>query len=289
MKKHLLKFSLILSIGGVVYFTSVGLTNAYETGAPSGCSYSPYDENNFTGDCSGCHTQVLTQQNWISSNIPLTGYIPGVTYTITCKAVDKASGHNSSFGFECTPQNQKTGAVVGTLGNITTSGTGATQILSSEWMTQTSGSYKSTDSNKWSFTWKAPSPGKGAVNFYACFNCGSVTSSGSAQIYWDSLHYKQGSTVGIEQITNVASEINVYPNPIKDVFNVSYELQNSKQVEINLYSIDGKQVANLLSGDEQTVGEHNHTLRIPLITPGIYLLQVIQGEQVSYKKVVVER
>ncbi|HXP50196.1 MAG TPA: T9SS type A sorting domain-containing protein, partial [Bacteroidia bacterium] len=176
----------------------------------------------------------------------------------------------------------------GTLANITSSGAGSTTIASSTWITHTSSSYTGTDSNKWSFKWTAPSPGVGAVRFFANFNCGSGTNSGSGWIYFDSTHFKQASTVGIAQVTDAnTNEITVYPNPVKDMFNVSYSLQESKQVDINVYTIDGKQVSTLSSA-EQTAGDHNQSLRMPSVAPGIYLIQVIQGEQATYKKVVVE-
>ncbi|MGP8215982.1 MAG: choice-of-anchor V domain-containing protein [Bacteroidia bacterium] len=291
MKKNLLKLSLFLTVGGIIYFTNVEKTNAHSNGKSiSGYSGSPYDGAT-CGTNGGCHNShpLQSEENWVTSNVPVSGYVPGTTYTITCKPVNKTSGQNTNFGFEITPQNQSTGAVVGTLANITTSGAGSTQITSSEWVTHTSSSYQATDSTSWSFKWTAPNPGVGAVNFYAVFNCGESDNESSAYIYWDSLHYVQAKTTGVEQITDVASEINVYPNPVKDVININYSLQESKQVEVNLYSIDGKQVGTLLSGAEQAAGEHTYALQVPSVTPGLYLLQVVQGEQVSYKKVVVER
>jgi|GEM_PF-897014 hypothetical protein len=291
MKKHLLKLSVFLIVGGILYFTNIQTTFSHTAGGTSisGCSGSTYDEANNTGDCVGCHSSNKGYVSWITSNIPASGYYPGATYTITCKGTCTTSGHNSSFGFECTPQNQSTGKVVGTLANITTSGTGATTIASSTWITHTSSSYTGTDSNKWSFKWTAPTPGVGAVRFFATFNCGSGTSSSTGWIYFDSTHFKQASTVGIAQVTDAnTNEISVYPNPIKDAFNVSYSLSEYKQVDINVYTIDGKQVGTL-SSTEQTAGDHNQSLRMPSVAPGIYLIQVVQGEQVSYKKVVVEQ
>jgi hypothetical protein len=293
MKKHLLKLSVFLAVGGIIFFTSMQTVSSRSAGgnAISYCSGSPYDGS--TCAVGGCHNtpNVAAPSSWITSNVPKTGYVPGTTYTITCRAVNKTSGHNSNFGFEFTPQNQSTGAVVGTLANITTSGKGATQIASSSpssWVTHTSASYTGTDSCVWSFKWTAPKPGVGAVNYYAAFNCGSGDNQSSGIIYWDSAHFIQGSTVGIEQIASESTDINVYPNPVKDVFNVSYSLQDSKQVEINLYSIDGKEIGNLLSGVEQSAGDHTQQLHMPLVKSGIYIIQIIQDGEATYKKVIVE-
>lgn len=291
MKKHLLKLSVALVFGGVVFFAGIQTTASHTAGGTSisGCSGSKYDEANLTGDCSSCHAAVQGRVNWIRTNIPNTGYIPGTTYTITCVSQCKTSGHNSSFGFEFTPQNQSTGKVIGTLANITTSGKGSTTIASSEWITHTGTSYTGTDSCVWSFKWTAPTPGVGAVPFYAAFNCGSGTSQSSGWIYLDSTHVPQASTVGIPTVGDESiAEVTIFPNPIKDRFSVSYSLQSSKQVEVNMYSIDGRKVANLLSSAEQVAGDHTEQLTIPTVTPGIYLIQIIQGEQSICKKVLVQ-
>jgi len=288
MKKHLLKLSVFLVLSSVIYLASFSAVGAHSSGAPAYCTGSPGDGGS-NGTCisSGCHTTMEAQENWISSNIPVTGYIPGTAYTITCKAVNTTTKYNSNFGFECSPQT-KAGALVGTIANVTTTGTNATQIVSKEWVTHTSKSYATTDSNHWSFTWTAPAAGVGAVSFYACFNCGSGDNNSAAYIYWDSVHFKEASTVGIAQVENSTNEVNVYPNPIKDVFNVCYSLQEAKQVEVNLYSIDGKQMGNLLSNTEQVAGDHTHQLTMPSVAKGIYLIQIIQGDQSTFKKVIVE-
>jgi hypothetical protein len=290
MKKHLLKLSVFLTVGGIIFFADIQSVSSRASGGSSiaGCSGSPYDEANNSGDCTGCHSSNKGNVKWITSNIPVTGYYPGATYTITCMAQCLTSGHTSNFGFECTPQNQSTGALIGKLANITTSGAGSTTIGSTDWITHTSSSYTGTDSTKWSFKWTAPTPGVGAVRFFGCFNCGSSDNQSSGWIFFDSVHFKQASTVGIAQVTDAnTNEISVYPNPIKDMFNVSYSLQENKQVDIKVYTIDGKEVSTLSSA-EQTAGDHNQSLRMPSVAPGIYLIQVIQGDQASYKKVVVE-
>ncbi|OYT11864.1 MAG: hypothetical protein B6I18_02720 [Bacteroidetes bacterium 4572_112] len=62
--------------------------------------------------CTTCHGGSATNKaNWISSNIPSTGYIAGQTYTITVSGTHSGV---SRFGFEATAENN-TGAKVGTI------------------------------------------------------------------------------------------------------------------------------------------------------------------------------
>lgn len=288
MKKHLLKLSTALVLGGVIFFASIQNTASHAGGGSQIAGYSGSPNDGASCYTSGCHSTLKGYVSWIRSNIPASGYIPGTTYTITCVATCTTSSHNSNFGFEFTPQNQTSGSVIGKLASITTSGKGSTTIASSEWITQTSSSYTGTDSCVWSFKWTAPTPGVGAVPFYADFNCGSSDNQSSGWIYLDSTHVKQASTVGINEVAETASDITVYPNPIKDVFNISYSLQDTKQVEVNLYSMDGRKIVTLVSNAEQIAGDHNQQLHMPAVAPGIYLIQVVQGEKATCKKVIVE-
>lgn len=291
MKRIILSAFAFLIVGISAFFTNVETGNTHAAGAPAFTSGSPYDRN--TCAEGGCHTTYAAQQaplGWISSNIPSAGYVPGTTYTITCKAVSKTSGENSNFGFECTPQNSTTGAVVGALANIITSGAGSTQIISSlpsEWMTQTSSSYTGTDSCVWSFKWTAPGTGVGAVNFYACFNCGSIDKKKTGQIYRDSVHFPQDSTTGINPIEANFAKLNIYPNPVKTDFTISYSLMNAGRVTINLYSLDGKKITGLMSENMQTPGTFSNKLEFPANIPtGIYIIQLNQEGQSACKEII---
>lgn len=291
MKKHITILSVLLAASATIYFAGVQTGNTRSSGGNgiAGVSGSPFDGTDCTNG-GGCHPGPTNQTpaSWVTSTVPKTGYIPGATYTVTVKAVNKTSGQNSNFGFEFTPQDQTTGNVVGTLANIKTSGAGSTTIASSEWITHTSGSYQSTDSNTWSFKWTAPSPGVGAVNWYCDFNTGSGDNQGSAQIWQDSGHFIQASTVGANEVASASNELKVFPNPAKTDFTVNYTLQQDAQVEVNLYSIDGQKVASLLDNTQQTAGEHNQMLHIPFTPSGIYLLQLVENGQSTCKRVIVE-
>jgi hypothetical protein len=231
-----------------------------------------------------------TPTHWISSNVPASGYIPGTTYTVTCKAVSTVSGQNSNFGFECTPEN-KSGKLLGTLANIVTSGAHSTQIISSspsKWVTHTSGSYQATDSTTWSFQWTAPNPAVGAVEFYATFNCGSGDSRTTAQIYRDSIHIDQDSTAGIDQLTAFIDEVKVYPNPVNDKLTVTYVLKAEATISINIIAMDGKKVCSLLSNCKQGAGGQNGTYSVNAnLKQGTYLLEIREDEGAIYQKILV--
>ncbi|OFY17098.1 MAG: hypothetical protein A2X11_01880 [Bacteroidetes bacterium GWE2_42_24] len=139
----------------------------YPTGAPAGYTGSPGDGNN----CTSCHGgTATTSPGWITSDIPGSGYIPGVTYQIT--ATNSLAGNGKKYGFEVSPQNTS-GTLLGTL----TAGTGTQLVGNGKYVTH---SLATLVTNSWTFSWTAPVAGTGNVTFYGAFargNPGLVTLS----------------------------------------------------------------------------------------------------------------
>ncbi|HUM47833.1 MAG TPA: hypothetical protein PLD84_12960 [Chitinophagales bacterium] len=97
MKKKLLSvlFACIVATG--IISVSFDHATSYPDGAPSSVSGSPGD-NNKTCAKSGCHPgNSTTIFNAITSTIPVSGYVPGTTYTVTASVTDPAL---VKFGFE---------------------------------------------------------------------------------------------------------------------------------------------------------------------------------------------
>lgn len=138
-------------------------------GAPAGRTGSPGD-GGATCQASGCHSgSPTTVANIITSNVPVTGYVPGTTYTITVTVTG-----TGKKGFQVSPQTP-TGALVGSL----TAGTG-NKIVSTKYVTHTSA--KNTSSAVWTFQWKAPVAGTGAVTFYGAFAITTGTTRKSTMV-----------------------------------------------------------------------------------------------------------
>jgi hypothetical protein len=106
---------------------------------------------------SGCHSGTTTARaNVISSDIQQTGYIAGATYNITVTVAG-----SGAKGFQVSAQ-KPDGTYLGTF----TAGTGS-RIMPTSYVTHSSS--KSTSSAVWTFKWKAPAKGTGAVDFYSTF------------------------------------------------------------------------------------------------------------------------
>lgn len=148
------KKTILSTLAVAMFFIGYNQLTSNPTGAPAGYSGSPADGQT----CADCHGgSATTVSNVLTSNVPAAGYVPGTNYTITVSI----SGSTARKGFQVSPQNSS-GVLMGTL----TAGTG-NRVVSSKYVTHTSA--KTSNPGTWTFTWKAPVAGSGAVNFYGAF------------------------------------------------------------------------------------------------------------------------
>ncbi len=182
MKRHLLINSISL-----ITIISLSLTTQFamtQSGGPGGGHTGSPGDGNLTCNTVGCHTgsATTTIAGWITSNVPVSGYVPGQTYTITATATLASSVR---FGFQISPQSS-TGTYLGTL--IVTDPT-HTQIVSTKYIEHKSaGTVGTSGFHTWTFNWIAPSAGTGTVTFYGAFNCSNNNGGSSGdQIFTSNL------------------------------------------------------------------------------------------------------
>ncbi len=91
--------------------------------------------------------------------------------------------------------------------------------------------------------------------------------------------------VGVSELLNV-EKIVAYPNPVKDVLNLRFELKADKNVSINLIDITGKQLSSLDFG-QLNQGVYNQTFNTANFGSGIYFVEfVIDGEKMVERFIV---
>lgn len=87
----------------------------------------------------------------------------------------------------------------------------------------------------------------------------------------------QEVTVGIEE-SSVANELTVFPNPTNGYFSVSAPF--GKQVELNVYDLQGRKVINEVSANGMRLIDANK------LTNGIYIVElIVEGERMTTKLV----
>lgn len=93
---------------------------------------------------------------------------------------------------------------------------------------------------------------------------------------------------GINELNN--SELNLQklslsPNPSNGRFDLAFSLEKTEAVVVQFLSLDGKQVYGETLNDFN--GQYRNSIDISDQPAGVYVLQVIQGEQFNSKKIVI--
>lgn len=173
MRATLLCMGILLAISSTV-FTNTG-------GAPAGRTAAPGE-----GNCTGCHSGSLITSgaDWnnftITSNIPVTGYVPGSTYTITISHTQ--SGINK-WGFQATVLNSSN-TMAGTIVNTNTLQMSTQTSGGKTYIGQNSGGTSGSGTKSWSFDWTAPNPGVGSITVYAVVNASNNNSSDAGDLIY---------------------------------------------------------------------------------------------------------
>ncbi len=282
MKKKVLLAMAVVAAAAII-FDQQKTATANAAGSPAYSSGSAWDG----GDCSvgGCHSDATigSATASITSNIPVTGYVPGTSYTVTATANYPGL---VKFGFEVTPQNLA-GAIIGTM----TAGTGS-QVKTGAgdtWITHTAaGSTGTTGSHSWSFTWVAPAAGTGSFTFYGAFNCSNNDALVTGDHIVDATLAVSESHLGVDEISN-QPKINLFPNPIKNVLTMEYTLTKSSPVIAKMVDLQGREVAVLFTESEKSAGTYKTTFDMNNYNSGVYFVTLSNGEATTTQKVIIVR
>lgn len=257
---------LVPAIGAVIILSSYsGNLSMYPQGAPSGYTGSPLDGKN----CTQCHGgNAANVIGWITSDVPVEGYIPGQTYNITVTV----SGSGAK-GFEVSPQNPS-GSFLGTLH----AGTGS-KLTSGNANYITHSSSSNANPKVWTFTWTAPAAGSGAVTMYGAFALNKSATKLSILVI------PENTTTGIPENQSQV-KLNVYPNPVGETLFLNIKLENQQQGSVSLVSASGSGQYELFNGSI-AAGEQKLCFNVSNIPSGIYLLEFSSKEGQSGTKVII--
>ena len=102
---------------------------------------------------------------------------------------------------------------------------------------------------------------------------------------WTSLIYWTQPVVRIEGGTSIAN-LDVYPNPSRDVFNVTFTSDDVQDLEVRVINLVGEVVytENL----EQFVGEYTKLIDLATYTKGVYFLEITTNNGVVNKKLILQ-
>lgn len=274
LKTYLMrKNHLLLPIIVTTLFLLTGASILRNGGSPGGYTDSPGDGQN----CTSCHAgNPSSAEDWITTNIPEEGYVPGESYTINLQGVDEDA---AKMGFELTAEYEDGAKTKG----IKLANSDRTKLTNSDnAVTHTAeGNTFSNDTNTWQVEWQAPEAASGKVTFYAAVNAanGDGTNNGD-QIYTTQHAVSASDAAGIAKEEGVA--VKVYPNPVTDVLKVQTSLAIHK---FSLYTINGQ----LIKQGSPEQSSNASTLRIQLenIQTGYYNLVLDTSEGGISRKIMI--
>jgi len=84
-------------------------------------------------------------------------------------------------------------------------------------------------------------------------------------------------------------ELNVYPNPVNQLANITYQLLEEEQISVYIFDATGKQVTTLAENQTQQIGQHQLELDASDLPAGIYYLHLTISNINSTKKVMITK
>ena len=103
---------------------------------------------------------------------------------------------------------------------------------------------------------------------------------------WSSLVYWTMPTSVRLEGGDVIANLDVYPNPSRDVFNVTFTSEDVQDLEVRVVNIVGEIVytENL----QQFVGEYTKSIDLATYTKGVYFLEITTDNGVVNKKLILQ-
>lgn len=295
MKTKTLFLSGLIAIPAIALLTSTTLVDSNgklgNTGAPGEftCSQSGCHGAGNGPNASGNPTTGGLPDNGGPGSVTITSvpaftggnqYVPNTTYSITI-TVSQTGINLFGFSFEAVDNSGSTNlSVNNAVGTITITdpthtrenqpyGTGRNCATH-----QTNGG-AFPNSASFNFNWTAPA--SGIANIYYDGNATNSDGYADAQdnVYAHSLQLSPATT-GIASVNNHNSSVEIFPNPSTDMFTVHFNMNEANDVDMQLYSVDGKSLKTLVS-KKVAAGMFTQSFSTEGLTTGFYFVRINMG------------
>ena len=101
-------------------------------------------------------------------------------------------------------------------------------------------------------------------------------------IFWT----QPGTLIRIDSENSTIEDLAVYPNPSRDIFNVSFKTEEKQNLKVRLVNVIGEQ---LVSEDlQQFIGTYTKQLDLTNKAKGIYFLEIETDDGVINKKLILQ-
>lgn len=270
----------------VIFITTTAFVLKVSTGK-AGFAGNPGSPN-----CSHCHFNGTGETvTTITSNPSFIGnqYMPNQTYTINVTVSSTTLNH---FGFDCVVLNDTlTGAVnAGTISGISPE----SQILNTgirdeAVQVNTAAGFGSPSTKTFVFLWTAPS--SGLVAFYASGLAvdNNGTYGNGDLVDTAALILTGASSTGIRAMSEVSSDLKIFPNPSIDQITLEYGLLIGGKTKASIYNLQGKELG-ILFNEQQMIGKYTKTVFLPnSISSGFYIIKLSVNEKQIAEKIIFKK
>ena len=80
---------------------------------------------------------------------------------------------------------------------------------------------------------------------------------------------------------NIEDEVNVYPNPASEYFDLSLSLEQEVDLTIYIYDLNGRLVSS--TKELNCVGDYTKRMNVSGLGSGMYLV-VVKGDDINFSK-----
>ncbi|MBL7927819.1 MAG: T9SS type A sorting domain-containing protein [Bacteroidia bacterium] len=273
----------VTAMGAMVYDSySKNDGIAGRTGSPSSQSCLPSCHTGNTINAAGGTLSIA------SPNMPNWNYTPGQTYTLE---VTVARSTSSKFGFalEALKSNgASTGSFTHTNPNETWSKSANVAGNIRESAVHKTNGGLGTGSKTFTVNWTAPATNEGNITFYMAGNATNSSNTSSGDFIYTASQIAIPNTASIHDVPQLLTHVQVFPNPVSALLNVTTTTAEKTDLKIELFTIEGRFTELLFIG-EKPAGKHPFTFDINgRYSAGLYLLKVTAGPKVSIKKVYIQ-
>lgn len=253
----------------------------------------PGDETNSNGTaktCQSCHNTSSVIQVSLDIEVmdntgsPVTEYIPEETYEIKVTLNSEGSQAPSAYGFQLLCLDAPLGQSGNNRDAFTNPSTNTRIATASSNDRQYAEHKGPSNENEFTVEWTAPTAGTGTVTLYSCGNGVNLNDeTGGDNAACDQLQLTEADPSSSKDLSDVVS-LNVFPNPVGASLNLEMESQTSGTFEIRVYDLLGQMIKS--DQLELSNGMNKTSLNVSDLSKGSYLLQLSDGEKMTYKKIV---
>ena len=123
---------------------------------------------------------------------------------------------------------------------------------------------------------------RGQVRAYCHPTMSAWASTWSPLIYWT----QPGTLIRLDGEGDAITDFEVYPNPSRDIFNVSFVSDEVQNLDISITNVIGEAIYN--ADLEQFVGQFTKEVSLATYPKGVYFLQITTDKGVVTKKLTLQ-